>query len=369
MKPCVVSAITSGGRTRTTRAASRRITSIRRGSLVVAGDLRSPRRTARSSASRTTRPSAFETIFCARTTTSPSSSSILAAISSARSSSAAISGRSATGMMRSSPVRETREPDAGVRLVALVHVQDHRSHALERPRVLERADVDGASGHDVPGELERELLGAGVVAADRARRPGRLSTRVRRRERLQSRRDRGRARSAHALPRASPGVGPGERPRRVKRRSLATQSSGVVADRVCQLARRSRASHSDLTASTTRSAPATTSAFAAARDAELGARSPGARSASREPTSTSSLPISCESLARARARRRPVPPTIATLHANATASSARFGEPSARAPRSCINVRVTTGRTPELRNGSASAASSSSSTSASIRPG
>ena len=32
MKPCVVSAITSGGRTRTTRAASRRITSIRRGS-------------------------------------------------------------------------------------------------------------------------------------------------------------------------------------------------------------------------------------------------------------------------------------------------------------------------------------------------
>jgi hypothetical protein len=104
MNPCVVSAITSGGRTRTTRAASRRITSIRRGSSS------SPAISIASAdgsiaASSMTRPSAFETIFCARTATSPSSRAILAVISSARSSSASISGRSATGMMRSSPVR------------------------------------------------------------------------------------------------------------------------------------------------------------------------------------------------------------------------------------------------------------------------
>src|SRR5207248_2179043 len=61
--PCFVSAITSGGRVRTTRFDSRRITSRRRGSSLPA------RRRASSvgstSASRTTRPSAFETAFCA----------------------------------------------------------------------------------------------------------------------------------------------------------------------------------------------------------------------------------------------------------------------------------------------------------------
>ena len=68
-KPCRVSAITSGGRERMTSLLSRRITSRCRGSPSGPASSRA-RSDGSTSASRTTRPSTFETAFCATTTTS-----------------------------------------------------------------------------------------------------------------------------------------------------------------------------------------------------------------------------------------------------------------------------------------------------------
>ena len=69
--PCRVSAITSGGRARTTSRLSRRMTSIRRASSSPASSR--ARADGSTSSSRTTRPSTFETAFCATTSTSPGS--------------------------------------------------------------------------------------------------------------------------------------------------------------------------------------------------------------------------------------------------------------------------------------------------------
>ena len=71
-KPCRVRAITSGGRERTTSADSRRITSTWRGSPSSPASS-TARGDGSTSSSRTTRPSTFDTAFCATTTTSPAS--------------------------------------------------------------------------------------------------------------------------------------------------------------------------------------------------------------------------------------------------------------------------------------------------------
>ena len=71
MKPWLVSAITSEPRVRTTRFASRRTTSIRRGSPSPASSR--ARADGSTSSRRTMRPSIFEIAFCATTSTSPSS--------------------------------------------------------------------------------------------------------------------------------------------------------------------------------------------------------------------------------------------------------------------------------------------------------
>src|SRR5262249_46886491 len=55
---------------------------------------------------------------------------------------------------------------AGVTLVALVQVDDHRRQSLQRPRASQRPGVESAARNDLPGELERQRLGVGVVAAD-----------------------------------------------------------------------------------------------------------------------------------------------------------------------------------------------------------
>src|SRR5947208_7624048 len=172
-KPCRVSAITSGGRVRTTRALSLRITSSRRGSSSAARSRACAEGT--TSASRTTRPSAFETTLCTTTTTSPSSSCAAAAISAATSSPSRTSGNPLTGITRSSPRRlcnrllldgDAGEPEPRVSPVLLVDVQDHRGHRLERPRVRERAGVKGAAADQLAGELEGRLFRAWVIAAD-----------------------------------------------------------------------------------------------------------------------------------------------------------------------------------------------------------
>src|SRR5205085_1979797 len=196
-KPCRVSAMTSGGRVRTRRALSRRITSSRRGSCSPA----SSRAWADglTSASRTMRPSALETTLCATTITSPSSSSTAAAISWPTSSPSPTSGSPFTGITRSSPRRlcnrlllvgDAGEPEPSVSPVALVDGQDHRGHGLERPRVCERAGVERTAADELARELERRFLRARVVAADQCVLVEQLFRgEIDRRDGLQARRD------------------------------------------------------------------------------------------------------------------------------------------------------------------------------------
>ena len=58
--------------------------------------------------------------------------------------------------------------------VALVQVHDHRRQALERARARERAGVERAARGEPLGELERQRLRVGVVAADEGVLVGRL---------------------------------------------------------------------------------------------------------------------------------------------------------------------------------------------------
>ena len=176
-KPCRVSAITSGGRERTTSRLSRRITSTRRASPSSPASS-TARADASTSASRTTRPSTFETAFWATTTTSPSSSPPAAPAAawsrSPRSSPSTSSGSPSSGIDADRAGRhdttvdsaDARETDARVRLVALVDVHDHGRQAFQRAGGGERAAVDRAPGGDPPGELEDGRLRVRVVAAD-----------------------------------------------------------------------------------------------------------------------------------------------------------------------------------------------------------
>ena len=218
----------------------------------------------------------------------------------------------------------------GVRLVAAVHVHDHRRQPLERARARERARVERAAGDELAGQL-------------RARAPSR---RRRRRRRTRPRRAVPAARFAAAIewsPAATGAAttswmrsaserasGSGRTPSFAKRRSLATESSGVCAEcRATALARRSAASafdreHDEVGAANgvvVRRARCTPPSSAAAARA---------RSASREPITTSSSPIATSRPASARPNG-PVPPTIAILTPAApAASSTAAGEAAAR---------------------------------------
>ena len=158
------------------RVASRRITSTWRGSPSSPASSRARGRRL-DVVERTTRPSTFETAFCATTTTSPSSSRdalgdraagqvVALARSPGRPSTrwtdlAGVTGRRSTRSSRRAPV-------------APVQVDDHRRQAFERTRARERAGVERAAGDERRRELERELLRARVVTADERVLVGRL---------------------------------------------------------------------------------------------------------------------------------------------------------------------------------------------------
>src|SRR6478735_396714 len=165
--------MTSGGRVRTRRTLSRRITSSRRGS--------SPPARSRAcddgsmSSRRTTRPSALETTLCATTTTSPSCSLTADAINAATLSPSPTSGSPWTGITRSSPrklcnrlllVGKAGQLEPGVNPIPLVDVQDHRGHRLECTRIRERAGVEGPAANELAGQLEGRLFGPRIVAGD-----------------------------------------------------------------------------------------------------------------------------------------------------------------------------------------------------------
>ena len=178
------------------------------------------------------------------------------------------------------------DAEAGVGLVALVHVHDHRGHALERAGARERAGVERAAGDEprrrararAPSRRRRRRRRARPrPAARRARfaaasewRPA-TTGRVERRPAI---------RSAIESPRAVGFTPPGpKRELRARRRAPASRRSRRRARA------RSRAPRPPSTARTTRSAPRTASSFVAP-SAPSGAAASRARSASREPITT-----------------------------------------------------------------------------------
>ena len=203
-KPCRVSAITSGGRVRTTRADSRRITSSCRGSPSEPASRRASSEGS-ISARRTTRPSAFETTFWAtherrRRRAAPPPGDQRGEVVALADLRQPLDRRDRDGHGR--PV--SRRP--GVDAELLVHVQDHRRHPLERAGVGERADVDRAATDQPAGKLERELLPPGVVPADE-----RVQAAARPKRGRSRRRSAGRTRPAPAA--TSPGSPPASPPR------------------------------------------------------------------------------------------------------------------------------------------------------------
>ena len=162
------------------------------------------------------------------------------AISAARSSPCRISGRPCTG--RSEIIVDAGDADARVRLVAAVQVDDHRGQALERAGARERAGVERAAGDELAGELERELLRVRVVAADRARPPRAAPRRGSRRRSSAARRRRAPRRPACTRSARLSASGSGSMPTPFSNAiALATESSGVVAERVGDRARGRRA--------------------------------------------------------------------------------------------------------------------------------
>ena len=161
----------------------------------------------------TTRPSTFETAFCATTSTSSCSKPARArgGIGEQRTEIVSLLElRESRGAGRRAARRSTeaRDPDPGVALVPLVHVDDDGRQALERAGARERAGVERASGREPRGELERGCLRVGVVAADEGVLVGRaIGPEARRGERVEPRDDRARpprpgfARRARRLPR------------------------------------------------------------------------------------------------------------------------------------------------------------------------
>ena len=225
---------------------------------------RAPAATASTSSIRTTRPSAFETAFCATTTTSPSSSCGAPAISAPRSSPSSISGRPSTGTIEITA--DAADADAGV---APCSGGSGSRSPPSGPRACARSRAGPASSArpatSFAGQLERELLRVGVVAADERVLVGRLGGEVRGRDRVQARRRPARRRRSWIAlgERARVGVGPHAvlreaehaRDREQRRRRRARRRPRAPC----------RARPSALTASTARSAPRTASSLVAPR--------------------------------------------------------------------------------------------------------
>src|SRR5947209_10234290 len=244
-----------------------------------------------------------------------------------------------------------------MRLVALVHVEDHGGHAFERARVLERTDIDGAIGQ-ASGELGGELLRAILAAADQGI-TGIALDQVRRGERLQHR-----------------GDGPSNDPRDLlgQRALMAAGKDAVLrepeiagdaqdgrrpdrrSELPCGLEGGIRLDGEDNEIGFRDDV-----LVAAAGDAELRCgrlRSLGVPRADEDLILPGLVESFCEC-----APERAGAADDRNLHANATASRATSAR-RLRAAASRISVFVTTGRTPVLESASASAASFSSMTSA-----
>ena len=158
-KPWRVSAITSGGRARTMRAASRRITSM----LARVGAGRElerllararPRRGARRGPRPSRRPSARRRARRRPRAPHASRDQRGEVVALARSPAAP---RPAMIESHGRPVSAEARVDAEL----LVHVQDHRRHALERAGVRERADVDRAAADEPPASSSTSFFARG----------------------------------------------------------------------------------------------------------------------------------------------------------------------------------------------------------------
>ena len=247
-------------------------------------------------------------------------SSVAAAISAPRSSPSRISGRPSTGMI-SITRGDAGDADPGVRLVAAVQVHDHRRQPLERPRARERARIERAAGDELRGELERELLRVGVVAADERVLLRRRLVEVRGGDRVEPRDDRAGDDVLDPLgERARVRVGPDAALARTRGRSR-PRSSGV-APSAPAISRAVSSAASALTASTARSTPRDRVARSSAprRPAPSSAAAAPRTAASREPITTSSSPSATRRAASARPKL-PVPPRIATLTRRPPAAS------------------------------------------------
>ena len=319
--------------------------------------------------SATTRPSAFETAFCATTTTSPSRK--LGRAGDQRAEVVALAD------LRQPLDREdldhsrghARDDDPGVRAVAAVQVHDHRGQPLERAGARERAGVERATGDDLRRERERELLRRRVVAADERVLVRRRRVEVRGRDRVEPRDDGPGDERPGSARRAS------GRPDRAARRP---RENGEVArdreerrrpERRRDRARRSRAPRrpSPRARRGRRRATASLVRRALRRAAPSSAAVALARASSREPITISSSPAATSRAASARPKL-PVPPRIATLMRRAAAASSTAWTSRRRASSSVISVLATTRRTPP-GSSPPGGASCSSITSASIRPG
>ena len=339
-------------RERTMRAVSRRITSSC--AEVGLGPASSRARSEGSTSSRrTTRPSAFETAFCATTTTSPSSSS--AAADDQRAEVVALPDlgqaldREDLDHARSMPV--TRIPACA----------GSAGSGSRSPRSAPRACVRSRAGRRrargrrraSPASASASSFARGVVAADERVLVRRRLVEVRRGDRVEARRRPGPRRGPGSARRAS--ARPGRAARRPREREVARDGEERrLAERGRRPRGRCRARPSAFTASTARSAPRDGLARSSRprRAGPSSAAAARARAASREPITTSSSPSATSRAASARPKL-PVPPRIATLmRAHAAASSTACAS-RRRASSSVISVRVTTGadRRPAARAG------------------
>ena len=237
-------------------------------------------------------------------------------------------GLSATPVMRT----------PGVRLVALVHVHDHRRQPLERAGARERPAVDRAARGDPLRQLEHERLRVGVVAAhERVLLRRLVGAEVPRGERVEARDDRA---VEPSWIRAAIDVASavGSTPPGVNVSSAATESTGVV-----PIASRSSSAVSSVAsafvARTTRSARPGGVRVRRALGPDLGACRPGALGVAR---ADHDVVPRLDEAPRERGAEAARAADDGDLHA---AASSTVSASRAAATRSVISVSVTTSGT------------------------
>ena len=298
------------------------------------------------SSSRTTRPSAFETAFWATTSTSASSKppARSAASSEQRGEVVALLDLR-DALERDHPdarrSREAGDPDARVRLVALVDVHDHRGHPLERAGAGERAR-SRPPGRRRAARRARARAPSPARRRRRRARPRRAAPRRGSPRRASAGRRRPGASSSSSIRSA---IDVGARGRldaagAEARARRTTESTGVDADRLAQLARGVDARH-PRSRRGRRGRRRGRRRRCSPRRRRAPRPSARARSASREPITTSIAGVD-EPLRDApgrscRCRRRPRP--------SCGRPERRLGEAARRRARSVISVCVTTRRT------------------------